>query len=226
MENLTNTHPLLAKERMEDLLKKIELRAIEDLRPRKKALRKCTEASIQNTVCWLERTGYVPPVLVFSDNTLAGGELVYASLKRTSATHIPTIYCDHLTDTEIKAMSLFYERMAYTSEWDNDELVIELRELLNADFNHDQLGYTSLEIDQLLHINVDGPYPEDNVDSLPPDYSPVTQHGDVWLLGNHRLICGDALKKETFEALLGDEKAQMVFCDHPYNVRINGHVKN
>jgi hypothetical protein len=225
MENLTNTHPLLAKERMRDLLKKIELRAIEDLKPRKKALRKYTEATIENMIHWLERTGYVPPVLVLSDNTLAGGELVYAALKRSSATHIPSIYCDHLTDAEIKAMSLFYERMAYTAEWENDELAIELSDLLDAGFNHDQLGYTSLEIDQVLHINDDGSCPEDNVDLLPPDYHPVTKIGDVWLLGEHRLIYGDSLKKETFEALLGDEKVQMVFCDHPYNVRINGHVK-
>ena len=140
---------------------------------------------------------------------------------------MPTIRLDDLSDAEIRAYGIADNRLAELAGWDREMLAIELQGLFELDLEIDVTltGFDMPEIDTLIG-ELNGEDAEDPADDVPPidDGPPVTRPGDLWLIGKHRLICGDATDADAYTRLLDGAEAQMVFTDPPYNVKIDGHV--
>ena len=140
---------------------------------------------------------------------------------------MPTIRLDDLTEAEIRAYIIADNKLAENAGWDREILAIELQGLieLDNDFEITITGFEMPEIDILIG-ELDADEAADVADEVPEvnDGPSVTRTGDIWCIGKHRLICGDALEPDGYDRLLDGAEAQMVFADLPYNVAINGHV--
>lgn len=142
---------------------------------------------------------------------------------------VPTIAIDHLTDAQRRAFIIADNKLAENSSWDTGMLALELKELGELDLNFDLelTGFSTGNIDLIINevTSVDGaePSPDDELPDM-AQIPHVAQWGDIWQLGEHRLICGDSRDGKTYERLLGEERADMAIADPPYNVPIGGYV--
>jgi DNA modification methylase len=148
------------------------------------------------------------------------GHLRLKAAKKLGITEVPVVIADDLTDTQIKAFRLIANQSANWAEWDDELLKLELEDLKDLNFDLDLTGFDLSEVERLLR-NDD--VQEDDYDEIPSDENtkPISKLGDLWILGNHRLLCGDSTKIEGVKKLMAGKSADMVFCDPPYNVRIN-----
>lgn len=140
---------------------------------------------------------------------------------------VPTIRLDRLTKEQIRAYVIADNKLAENAGWDTSILAIELQHLLAldcADFDVKITGFEVAEIDLILEEAKASPSAEEAPPEPDFDHEPVTKPGDLWLLGKHRLICGNSLHHATYQELLGSRRAAMVFTDAPFNVRIDGHA--
>ena len=142
---------------------------------------------------------------------------------------MPTIPLEHLTDGQARAYLIADNRLAENSEWDERLLAEQLKQLseLNLDFALDVTGFEIGEIDlRIEDLSAAGDKDEARADAVPDPLTgkPVTRLGDIWILNDHRVLCGSALDKVSYAALMQGEKAQMVFTDPPYNVAIDGNA--
>ncbi len=176
----------------------------------------------------IEKFGFNNPILIdLSGKVVAGhGRLLAAQQLRIE--NVPTIRLDHLNPHQLKAYALADNRIAELAGWDREILAVELQGLLelDLDFEITDVGFEMAEIDLILdeaRVNNDTP---DTDDVIPePDEIPgVARMGDLWRLGEHLLFCGDALDSDSYRILMGEERAQLVFTDPPYNVPVKGHV--
>lgn len=175
----------------------------------------------------IRRFGMVTPVGVGPDNQLIYGHARTEAAKLAGLETVPVVRLGHLSADERRAYLLADNRLALESGWDREILALELKELDALDFSLPALGFGLPEIDKLYediaNQRVDGTDADD--DALPtPAARIVTQPDDLWLLGNHRLVQGDAREVLSYERLLDDEKIDVVFADPPYNVRIENNV--
>jgi hypothetical protein len=133
----------------------------------------------------------------------------------------------HLTDAERRAYVLADNKLALNAGWDREMLAIELQGLIELDFDIELTGFSLAETDFILDdaAQSDPDGCDGSEDNVPPlGAAAVTRRSDIWLLGRHKLICGDARVPADYQALLGHERADLVFTDPPYNVQIDGHV--
>ncbi len=162
-----------------------------------------------------------------SDNRIVAGHGRVAAAKRLGLGEVPTIRLDHLSDAERRAYVIADNRLAELAGWDREILRIELQGLadLDLDFDVEITGFDTAELDLLLDEGEEAAEP-DPADEVPPvALGPaITRPGDLWLLGEHRLLCGDARDGAALQRLMAEEAARMVFTDPPYNVKIDGHV--
>jgi DNA modification methylase len=196
------------------------------LRPRATNPRTHSPRQIKQIGASIKTFGFITPVLIDEANGIVAGHGRIAAAKSLGMTDIPTVRVDHLTPAQIRAYVIADNRLAENAGWDRKLLAIELEELsLQFDFDVTVTGFETAEIDLLLAEQGDNPQdPADEVPDVDRSKPAISRVGDCWRLENHALICGDALKPETFRKLLGKAKAQMVFVDPPYNVAIAGHV--
>jgi len=205
---------------------KITYRKTGDLIPYAGNARTHNEKQISQISASIRQFGFTNPVLIDENGSIVAGHGRVAAAKQLGMTEVPTIALDHLTPAERRAYVIADNRLAELAGWDAEILKIEFQALaeLDLDFDLEITGFETAELDLLLDGDVaDGEDPDDVLPEALPDV-PVTQAGDVWLLGNHRLICGDAQLPETYATLMVDDRARMVFTDSPYNVKICGHV--
>ena len=144
-------------------------------------------------------------------------------------TEVPTLCLDHLTPAQARAFMIADNRLTEIATWDDRLLAQQLKDLslLGLDFSLEVTGFEMGEIDLRIASLEDLPEPDDDpADAVPelPAGPPVSKIGDLWLLGRHRILCGNALDAAAFAALMGEERAAMVFTDPPYNVPIDGHA--
>ena len=169
----------------------------------------------------IKEFGFRVPVVAKSDGLVVDGHLRLKAAKKLGLKDIPVILADDMTDAQIKAFRISVNRMAEFAEWDNDLLALELGELGELGFDLELTGFTDEEIKALMPVEVtEGLTDEDNVPEVPAD--PVTKPGDVWVLGKHRLMCGDSTSVDAVDALMQGGKADMVFTDPPYNIGFGG----
>lgn len=198
------------------------------LKPRPNNPRTHSDKQIKQLKSCITRFDFTNPVLVDDNNNIIAGHGRLLAAKELGFTEVPTVRLSGMSEAEIRAYVIADNKLAENAGWDEKLLGIEFQYLaeLDIDFDVSITGFELPEIDAFIDkLSLDGEEqdPADEPEELLPDKA-VTKPGDVWIIGNHRLICGDSLKEETYGRLLGNERAQMVFCDAPYNVPINGNV--
>ncbi len=171
--------------------------------------------------------GFTNPVLVDARNRIVAGHGRVEAAKLLGLNEVPTIRLDRLTEEQIRAYIIADNKIAENAGWDKDLLAIELQHLMTldcADFDVTITGFEVPEIDVILEGADDASPKEDEVPEPVCDQEPVTQSGDLWLLGKHRVLCGNSLHAASYQTLLGSRRASAVFSDPPFNVKIDGHA--
>jgi DNA modification methylase len=167
--------------------------------------------------------GFINPVVIDAQGGLVAGHGRWLAAKSMGLPQVPAIRADHLTPTQLRAYALADNKIAENAGWDTSLLRIELGDLmkLDLDFSIDTTGFSIPEIDLIVH----------GADALdvPPKSPPIPAHtvtlpGDIWKLGRHYVICGDARETDAIERVLNGSRIAMVLTDPPYNVKIDGHV--
>jgi DNA modification methylase len=204
---------------------KFQLVDLADLRPSPNNARKHTKAQIRALAKSIEAFGFLAPILADRGGNILAGHARFEAAKLRGLTYVPVIFVDHLTEAQARAYMLADNRHTDLSHWDEASLAVELKGLrdLALDFDIEATGFEAPEIDfriQSLEENV-GDSDDDFEVSLGPA---VSELGDVWILGDQKIYCGDALEPASYVALMAGAKASAVFSDPPYNVPIDGHV--
>ena len=170
--------------------------------------------------------GFVNPVLVDEESRIIAGHGRVQAAQKLGMTSVPIVRIDHMTEAQKRAYIIADNKLAEKAGWDEDLLRLEFSYLasLDTDFELTVTGFELPEIDILLNANPKQKSEEAEVLEINVPDRPVSMPGDLWEIGPHRIFCGDATKPESFELLLGGNKANLVFIDPPYNVEINGHV--
>ena len=171
--------------------------------------------------------GFVNPILVGPDGVIVAGHARLAAARLLKLTEVPVIVLAHLTETQRRALVLADNKLAENAGWDEEMLRVELETLQEDGFNLDLVGFSDEEIEALLRDPeqvTEGKTDEDAAPEAPE--TAVTVPGDVWLLGAHRLLCGDSTQLEAVEKVLAGGLADMVFTDPPYNVNYGATMKD
>lgn len=198
------------------------------LRPYARNARTHSPKQIAQIAASIREFGFNNPVLVDRTGEIIAGHGRVAAAKKLGLATVPCVRLEHLTETQKRAYVLADNRLAEKAGWDRGILAIELQHLteFGVEFDVTVTGFEMAEVDLLLGPGDKSSAKADPADAL-PEIAPgpaVTRPGDIWRIGRHRLICGDALVPDTYSRLLAGENAQMVFTDPPYNVKIDGHV--
>lgn len=174
----------------------------------------------------IRRFGFRNPVLVDEHNTLIAGHGRLLAAAELGLDEVPTLLLANMSEAERRAYVIADNRLAECAGWDEAKLASELAAIASLDGALDLAltGFDGGALEKLLEQVAGGPAAEDQVPAVATDTPAVSRAGDTWLMGNHRLIVGDALESSTYEQLMQRELAQMVITDPPYNVPINGHV--
>lgn len=199
-------------------------RKVTDLKPAIRNARTHSKAQIKQIADSIEQFGFTNPVLMDAADRIIAGHGRVEAAKLLGLETVPTLRLDHLSEEQVRAYVIADNKLAENAGWDEELLALELQYLdgLDLDFDLTITGFEMAEIDAMLVLDPDA---EEEAIPEPSEGSTVTQHGDLWLIGDHRLYCGDATKPASYEALFdGSEPAQMIFTDPPYNVPISGHV--
>lgn len=202
-------------------------RDIASLRPYARNARTHSKKQVKQIAASIERFGFTNAVLVSDDGDIIAGHGRVEAAKLLGWRTVPTLALSHLSEAERRAYVLADNKLALNAGWDKEILAIELQGLIDLDFDVALTGFSLAEVDLVLDEAGDSDpggldAPEDHVPAMPA--MPVSRMGDVWVLGRHRLLCGDARRAEDLALLMQNERADMVFTDPPYNVKIDGNV--
>jgi len=209
------------------LADKLEHWPIERLLPYIRNARTHSEAQIAQIAASIAEFGFTAPILAGSDGVIVAGHGRLAAARKLGLATVPVVVLEHLTPNQRRALVIADNKIAENAGWDEELLRIELAELQEADFD---LALTGFDADELLEImfgeetTTQGHTDEDAV----PDVGETTisKTGDIWLLGEHKVLCGDATNADDFKTLLGDELVDMTFTDPPYNVNYANTAKD
>ena len=204
-------------------MEQIEQLAIETLTPYKNNARVHSPEQIKQIANSIKEFGFNVPVLIDKDNIIISGHGRVEAARRINLKTIPTIKIEHLTEEQKKAYIIADNQIALNSEWDISLLSSELKEL-DDKIDLSNLGFDQKELAELLKAEeVDGLTDEDEI---PENVETKVKSGDIWQLGEHKLICGDSTLPNTFTSLFNDNKADLIFTDPPYNVDYSGRGEN
>jgi len=206
---------------------KIEYTPVRELRPHPNNARTHSKKQIRQIANSIHKFGFCNPVLVDDAKQIIAGHGRVEAAKLLGIDAVPTVRLSHLSAADKRAYVLADNKLAEKAGWDRELLAIELQGLIELDVDIELTGFEMAEIDLILdearEASGDAGGPEDAVPE--PSLDPaVSQTGDLWLLGSHRLLCGDARDQAAYDQLLAGAKAEFAFTDPPYNVAIDGHV--
>ncbi|EKR9290993.1 site-specific DNA-methyltransferase [Enterococcus faecalis] len=206
---------------MPTTIERFEKVAIEKLIPYARNSRTHSKEQILQLRSSLREFGFLNPCLIDKEfNVIAGHGRIMAA-KEEGIKEVPCIFIEHLTEAQKRAYIIADNKLAMNAGWDDEMLSIELSDLQGADFDLDLLGFDASEIDKLLNGDADAT--EDDFDVEAELEKPTfSKTGDLWLLGNHRLVCGDSTQQETYDLLMDGKNANLTVTDPPYNVNYEG----
>ena len=216
------------------LARELDQTPLADLKPYPNNVRAHTDSDIARLSEAIAEFGFTVPIVIESDGTIIAGHGRVEAAKRLGLAAIPTICADHLTPAKIKAYRIAENRLAELSDWNQEALQIEFTELLELSFDDGEFdfdltitGFDTAEIGLIIG-GTDSRDSEDAETVEVPDAATpaITRPGDLWVLGRHRLFCGNALEPPSYDLLLKGDRVPMVFTDPPYNVQVNGHVRS
>jgi DNA modification methylase len=204
---------------------KIELRPITSIRPYENNPRIIDDEAVAAVAASIKEFGFRVPILLDRSGIIIAGHVRYKAALKLGLKQVPVIIANDLTPEQIKAYRIADNQTADLSDWNYDLLPIELSELQEKDYDLSLLGFDPDELAQLLDPGLkDGLCDPDDVPA-PPDEA-TTRPGDLWILGDHRLLCGDAGKSEDVDRLLDAAKIHLVNTDPPYNVKVEPRSNN
>ena len=200
------------------LADKIEQWPTDKLVPYARNARTHSDAQVAQIAASIAEFGFTNPILAGSDGVIVAGHGRLAAAQKLGIATVPVVVLDHLTPTQRRALVIADNRIAENAGWDEAMLQVELADLQGDDFDLSLTGFDADALADLLageETTSDGQTDED---SVPDAGTSITRPGDVWLCGNHRVICGDSTDAGIYDALMAGEIADMVFTDPPYNV--------
>ena len=201
---------------------RVETVALGLLKPHPRNARTHTKKQISQIAGSIERFGWLVPIIIDDEDMIAAGHGRWLAAKKLSLTDVPVIRAKFLTDADRRAFALAENRIADLSGWDDKLLAEELTVLFDGGYELEITGFSTADLDFAIPEK-EGPE-ADKVELPDPGEAEVSRLGDLWLIGPHRVLCGDARETGSWEMLLGDERAILVFADPPYNVPIDGFV--
>lgn len=200
---------------------KIIYKKVNDLIPYVNNSRTHSEEQVNQIVASINEFGFTNPLLIDEkDNIIAGHGRLLAS-KKLKMEEVPCIVLSGLTEAQKKAYIIADNKMALNAGWNEELLKIELENLKELDFDLKLTGFDIDELDDIFQVEEEQEIVEDDFDVEPPE-EPKAKLGDIYQLGNHRLMCGDSTKAKDVEKLMNGVKADMVFTDPPYNIAYQG----
>jgi len=199
---------------------KIEIADITSIKPYENNPRKLSETAIEKVAMSLKEYGFRQPIVVDKDRIIVAGHTRFRASKKLGLKQVPVSIIDNLTDEQINAYRIADNRTAEESEWDNELLKMEIKELEAKDFKLDLLGFNDEQLNDILFEEKQGLTDEDEVPETPEE--PISKLGDIWKLGNHRVMCGDSTFIDNIDLVTKKEKIDMVFTDPPYNIDYQG----
>ena len=208
---------------MENMDLTLESWPIDRLIPYAKNPRKNDDV-VDQMVGAIREFGFRIPIVARSDGSVVDGHLRLKTARRLELTTVPVVLADDLTETQIKAFRLLANQSSNWADWDEDLLKLELVDLQDADFDIDMIGFSDEELDNLLSgLDDDGDGGVGQEESIPePPPNPVTRPGDLWVLGDHRLLCGSCTNTDDVIRLMNGERAALFATDPPYLVDYDG----
>ena len=207
----------------DNIEQEIEMRSTKELIPYVRNTRTHSEEQVGQIAASIKEFGFTNPVLVDQDNMIIAGHGRVMAANKLDLKEVPTIRLDYLTEAQKRAYVIADNRLALNADWDYEMLKVELKELDDLEFDVNLLGFEDKEINDLLAEPTEGLVDEDEVPDLPDE--PVTKLGDLWQLGNHRLLCGDSTSIDAVDTLMDGNKADMVFTDPPYGVSYQSNMR-
>lgn len=194
-----------------------------------KSLRKHSKKQLQKIINAIKKFGFTNPILVDKQLKIIAGELRLLAAKKLGLRQIPVIILEDLTDQEAEAIRILDNRIAEDGEWNFGNLKEEIEKLMKFDITFEDLGFDTVDYDEIFLINDSDENKIHNSDKedeswLDANIPPKVKFGDLWRLGDHFVYCGDSLLAKSFEIIMQGELAQIVITDPPYNCKINGHV--
>ena len=199
----------------------IEHVKLDKLIPYARNSRTHSDAQVAQIAASIKEFGFTNPVLIDETGSIIAGHGRVMAARKLAITDVPSIRLTHLTEAQKKAYIIADNKLALNAGWDDEMLAVELTDLKDIGFDLDLTGFSTDEIEALLApAGTEGLTDEDAVPEVPE--APVTVLGDVWLLGKHRVMCGDSTSIDAVEKLMDGQKADMVFTDPPYGVDYDG----
>jgi DNA modification methylase len=206
---------------------KLEYRSVDALIPYARNAKQHSDAQVAQIAASIREFGWGAPILIDGQNNLIAGHGRLLAARKLGMAEVPVVPMDHLTDTQRRALILADNKIGENASWEDDLLGIELAELKDAGFDLGLTGFSQDEWERLIageESDTTGLTDDDAVPEV--EENSVSQPGDIWTLGEHKLLCGDATKTEDYKALLGDELVDMTFTDPPYNVNYANTAKD
>jgi DNA modification methylase len=205
----------------------IERWPTEKLVPYARNARTHSEEQVAQIAASIVEFGFTNPILAGSDGVIVAGHGRLAAAQKLGLDTVPVVVLDHLTPTQRRALIIADNRIAENAGWDDAMLRIELQSLQEDGFNLDITGFDADALAEIMageETTVDGNTDDDAVPEL--SETPISRPGDVWILGEHRLVCGDATQAASYEQLLAGQRVQMIWSDLPYNVNYANSAKD
>lgn len=206
---------------------KLEYRAVDSLIPYARNAKQHSDAQVAQIAASIREFGWGAPILIDGANNLIAGHGRLLAARKLGMTEVPVVPLEHLSYTQRRALILADNKIAENASWEDELLGIELAELKDAGFDLGVTGFSPQEWEALIagkEATKDGLTDEDAVPEV--SETPITKTGDIWMLGEHKVLCGDATKADDYKRLLGDELVDMTFTDPPYNVNYANTAKD
>ena len=198
---------------------KVELAPIDTIKPYPNNPRKLSETAIEKVAQSIQEFGFRQPIVIDKDRIIVVGHTRYRASKKLGYKKVPITIAENLTKEQINAYRIADNRTNEEAKWDEELLKMELKELDYKDFDLKMTGFDDKQINDLLFEEKQGLTDDDAVPDTPEE--PISKLGDIWQLGSHKLLCGDATKEEDVNKLMDGNKADMVFTDPPYGINLN-----
>jgi DNA modification methylase len=205
----------------------VETWPVDKLIPYARNARTHSDDQVAQIAASIAEFGWTNPILAGADGIVIAGHARLQAARKLGLTEVPVIVLDGLTETKRRALVLADNRLALNAGWDEEMLRVEFESIRDDGFDLDVLGFTDDELEDLLRDPEqvqEGNTDEDAVPDAPDEA--ITKPGDVWILGEHRLLCGDATQIESVEKVLAGGLADMIFTDPPYNVNYGATMKD
>ena len=208
--------PEASQENPQHLVEQLEHWPVSELVPYTKNARTHSPEQVTQIARSVHSFGFVNPILVGEDKVIVAGHGRLLAAQELGMDRVPVIVLGHLDEVQRRALVLADNKLAENAGWDEELLKLELQALDDLDFDLDIVGFSDEELDGLLLEEPEGNTEDDAVPEV--QEHPVSQLGDIWILGSHRVLCGSATESTDVETLMAGQLADMVFTDPPYNV--------